>query len=423
LISWPRQVFPKSLIPYGWGIADQGLSSLTNFLLAVLAGRIAGPGGLGQVSVGFFSYLAILGFQRALLTDPLIATSTALPEQSRNEAARAAARWVVLLGAAGSAILCVIGLTVRGEVGSGMLNVAPWILPTLMQDFWRVLLFREQKAASAAINDGLWLATMVLASPLTLFVGGAASVVAVWGLGATAGMVLGFLQVRIQPMRTGSPVAWFMRDAWPLGRWLFAESAAYSVGSYGAVMLIALVLGSEELGGIRAVQTLFSPISLIAPAMALPGLPALVRALEASRSVAVRKAWRLSAAMTALSLAYVGVVGALPGLLTLVFGREFLPYAGLVWIIGLGAALTGAATGVSFLLKAERRGARLLWSRVVASIATVALIPWMGLQFGTAGAAWALVLGSALGALVISSSVFRGDRRDRHEELGSRVAS
>jgi hypothetical protein len=62
-----------------WGLFDQGFSSATNLGLAVLAGRLTGPGGLGVVYLGFTAYLAAISLQRALVTDPLVVYSARKP--------------------------------------------------------------------------------------------------------------------------------------------------------------------------------------------------------------------------------------------------------------------------------------------------------------------------------------------------------
>ena len=101
------------------------------------------------------------------------------------------------------------------------------------------------------------------------------------------------------------------------------------VCSYGAVMLLALVLGATELGALRAVLSAMTPLSLIIPAISLPGLPALARASTRSGLEARKLAWQLGIAAGLIAAGYVLVFRLAPGLLALLFGDEFAGYASL----------------------------------------------------------------------------------------------
>ena len=60
-----------------WGVADQGLSSATNFGLSFLAGRLLGPSGLGVIFLGFSAYLIAFSFVRALVIEPFVVSTAA----------------------------------------------------------------------------------------------------------------------------------------------------------------------------------------------------------------------------------------------------------------------------------------------------------------------------------------------------------
>ena len=60
---------------FAWGFVAQSLSSATSLSLTLMSGRLLGPGGLGVIFIGFSSYLVVLGLLRALVVDPMIASS------------------------------------------------------------------------------------------------------------------------------------------------------------------------------------------------------------------------------------------------------------------------------------------------------------------------------------------------------------
>ena len=74
----------------GWGLADQALSSLTNFALAVLVARTVGTAELGAFGLAFTTYTITLGATRALCSEPLTVRYSATGEAEWREGASAA---------------------------------------------------------------------------------------------------------------------------------------------------------------------------------------------------------------------------------------------------------------------------------------------------------------------------------------------
>src|SRR2546421_621507 len=87
-------------------------------------------------------------------------------------------------------------------------------------------------------------------------------------LGLTA--ALGFAQVRTPLIDPASAWRWWSSDAWPMGRWFAGDGAIYMIG--GQVILFAMValVGTAAIGGYRAAMTIFGPLTLLRPAVALP---------------------------------------------------------------------------------------------------------------------------------------------------------
>src|SRR5690349_4033081 len=134
-----------------WGIVDQGLSSATNLLMSLLAGRLLGAAGLGVVFLGFSAYLVALSFVRGLITDPL---------------------------------------------GRSLVIFAPWVAGTLVQDQWRSVLFRDRRGGAAAFNDGVWALGMIAMVPFAWAFPHDWSIAATWGVGASVAALVGVWQVK-----------------------------------------------------------------------------------------------------------------------------------------------------------------------------------------------------------------------------------
>lgn len=409
-----------------WGFADQGFSSATNFGLSLLAGRVLGPSGLGTVFLGFSTYLIVLGLQRRLVTEPLIAASSSRAQDERDQVAHKGVTIAIASGLLASALVFVTGLVVPGFAGDGLLLIAPWLAPALVQDGWRHLMFRDRKAASATLNDGVWALVMAMLVPVAWSLGTGWAVVGAWGCGAFAGAITGFIQTRIRPAPLRASWDWWWRDAWPFGRWNASAGIAANVGTNAAAFVISAIIGSAALGGIRAAQSIFAPLTLIIPALALPGLPAVSRALRRSFREAKMMAVRLS--VVALIAAGLYIAFLLLGgwkLLPLLFGEEFDQYRYLIWPIATGQIATALGIGAQLLIKAEQRGRALLATRVVASFVGLGLISLLAWRHGIEGAAWGGACSAMLSTLLLSRAALarRTDPSDQavFEDPAARV--
>jgi O-antigen/teichoic acid export membrane protein len=393
---------------FAWGFVSQGLSSATNLGLSLLGARVLGPGGLGSVAIGFASYLTILGFQRALVTEPLVATSSRSSSAVRARSARQALS-VALAGAAAAAlVLALAGLVVGGDIGWALAVVAPWIPCLVLQDFWRAVLFRDGRARAAAANDASWLVAMAVTAPVAWWLDSLWAVVACWGVGALVGALLGFVQTRTFPDSLRGALRWWRDELWALGRWLGATSLLYSIMSYATIFALAALIGTSGLGGIRAVATIFAPLTLIGAAIALPGLPALTRALAVSHRHGVRRAFQIGIACTAVTAVYFGVLSLGGGaIVSMIFGHSFEHYGHLVWPIGIGQIVTALAVGFGLLLKAEQRGSAVLVSTIVPVAVGLAMCSALAAAYGVTGAAWGMFAGAVVGTTMTTAFALR----------------
>ena len=237
-------------------------------------------------------------------------------------------------------------------------------------------------------------------------------VVSCWGLGALLAMLLGFLQLGVRPVRPRRAFAWWRDQAWPFGRWLAAEGIAYSIGAYLLVPVLAALIGPSGYGGLVAVQSIFGPSSLVATAVALPGLPALARRRAVGREPATRLALRLTSAVVALGTAYVAIMAVVADLLVVaLYGESFEPFTTLLWPIAAGQLMLFCGTGFDLLLRVEKRGSELLAIRIVASVATFAAVSLLAWSNGVVGAAWGLAVGFAVSTAATVAVALRPPRQ------------
>ena len=128
-------------------------------------------------------------------------------------------------------------------MGRGLALFAPWMVLGLAQDFWRALLFRNGRGAAAALNDGIWVAAMVLAVPIAWWTRSEWAIVGTWGAGASLGGLFGFAQTRMRPVRFAIAWRWWRKEASVLGRWLGVENVLLAAQGQVLIIVLATVLG------------------------------------------------------------------------------------------------------------------------------------------------------------------------------------
>jgi O-antigen/teichoic acid export membrane protein len=387
---------------FAWAFVGQAFSSATNFALTLGAGRLLGPSGLGIVVIGYAAYQLIAGLARAILTQPVIAHSASLQAAERHWFARVCMTIVAGAGVLASLVLAGVGLAVGGSLGRGVLIFAPWVLVSLLQEFWKAILFQEGRGGAAATSDAVRFGVLALTLPVALTWKNDYVVVSAWGLGAAAGLLVavGFYRVRPEGL-TVAIEAWRSRAS-RLGRWLGAREVVYQLFTYATILTLALILGTRNVGGLRSAEALFSPFSLIAAALVLPALPALSRAAAVSDVTARRLAFRVGTVATAAGLAYiVPMLFVGHWLLGHLFGQSFSPFGGLVWAMASAQVFSAAGFSFTVLLSAERRGQASFVAGLISAAASFAFATALAAANGVTGAAWGMAVGSGIGSLTV----------------------
>jgi O-antigen/teichoic acid export membrane protein len=397
---------------FAWSFVDQGFSSATNFALSVLAGRLLGPRGLGAIALAFSIYTVALVLQRSLLTSILLAFTSALDPTDRARTARIGLTLSFMFGATATVVVLLLGLLVSGFGRTVLLLIAPWLVVLLLQDFWRNLLFREGRGAAAAANDGIWFACMAAAVPLALNFETEWAVISVWGLGALAGAVIGFLQARVLPSPLRAAFVWWHREGWPFARWNASAAIIVNLGGTVGRFVVAGILGAGAVGGIRSVESLFAPLTAIGPALNLPGLPAVARAYKRGFREARNMALAISGIAVAAALVYFGFL-LLGGwrLLPLLFGESFDQYRDLLPPVALSQVFAATGIGLGLLITVQRRGRFLLLSRIIVVTIGIAITALGAIEYGLIGATWASAVATLILALTVAVAAIHEPRR------------
>jgi O-antigen/teichoic acid export membrane protein len=385
----------------GWGIADQALSSLTNFAVGVLVARSVGATEFGVFSLAFSTYLLALSVSRSLATEPLgVRFASATPLRWR-EATRSATGMAAVVGILAGIVCMLVGVLVGGDYGASFLALALFMPSLLVQDAWRYAFFTAARGRQAFLNDLVW--ALALVPPFGfLLASGSRSIAAfmvAWGLGASAAAAAGMVQAGMLPQPSRA-LEWLRKQGDLSSRYL-VELVAFS----GSVQLyfygIGMIAGLAAVGAIRAGQLLLGPLNVLTMGVGMVAVPEAVRALQ----ISTRRLWWTSVLVSGVLTAGVIVWGLVVLLMPSEAGEAIL---GLAWeparqvllplvvMQALNSANTGAFVGLR-ALTAVRRSVR---ARLFASASFISGALGGAAIGGAIGAAWGLAVAAGVNDLV-----------------------
>jgi O-antigen/teichoic acid export membrane protein len=380
-----------------WGIADQGMSSLTNFAVGIYVVRTLGAAQFGAFSVAYVTYSFALNTSRGLATDPLMVRFSAVDRSAWRRAVPDCTGTALLVGVLSGICAVAAAAVLHGDVRWAFLALGLTLPGLMLQDSWRYSFFALGRGSQAFLNDTIW-AVILIPALFWLKHTGHANVfwfTLAWGVGATAGAAAGPLQAGVMPRITGAR-RWLSRHR-DLGVRYMAEGVSSAASGQLRSYAIAFMLGLAPLGYIQAANTLTGPVSILLLGMALVTIPEAARVLRRAPQQLPLFCVLVSAGLAAGALAWgVLLLVAVPrGLGSLLIGHVWhqtypLILAQTLYCIGL--CLGGGATAGMHALGAARRSMRTVVTgsslQLGLGIAGAAIAGARGTLEGTAVAAW-----------------------------------
>ncbi|WP_427894830.1 hypothetical protein ACQHIV_15335 [Kribbella sp. GL6] len=385
-----------------WGLADQGLSSLSNLAVGVVVARSSTVADFGIYALAFGGYTIALNVSRAVSTEPLAVRYSGTRTPAWQRAVRASTATAVLCGL----LAMLVGLAIAafpGVPSKGVLLAFALTMPgLLLQDAWRWAFFVVGEGQKAFINDLIWLLAM-LAIFAALYLTGTTSAFTLtfaWGLGAVIAATAGRFQAGVAPRRQLIR-EWVQRN-WDLSPKYVGEMLAVS-GTIQVYMLgITAAAGLVATAGIRGAQVLLGPVNVLNQGIRMISVPEAARALKHS----YRRLWLVGLAISfgvgAGALAW----GAVFLLLPAVVGRELLgpgvwtqAHTVLIPVILL-QALGASNAGAFAILRALTAATRGLRVRLISSVILIVCGISGAYLWGPKGAAWGLA-GASFATLLL----------------------
>ena len=379
---------------FGWGVADQALSSLTNFALGVAVARSVSAEDFGAYAIAFSTYLVALNVTRQLSVQPIAIRYATADAATWRSATAASMGLVVVLSLAMGLMLLAAGLVVGGVLGGSLVVLGVTLPGLLMQDGWRLAFFAAGRGASAFVNDATW--TLVLFPGFLVLgaVGLQASLFAIlllWGISGTVAAVVGIVQARVVPDVTRARAWW--REHRDIGPRYLASELLPLAATQGVIYVLGLVAGLAAAGSLRAAQLVLGPLNILTMTVYFVAVPVGAR-MYAERSSRLRGAAAgVSFLMVSATLVLTIAILAFPnGLGPFLLGESW-PGAEVVFLpVGVAAIGKNIGFGPRTALLAMAMARRTLRLTSIESVLAVAVGSVGAVLAAASGAAWGLAL-------------------------------
>ena len=386
---------------FGLGIADQILSSVTNFALGVFAAHVLDVPQFGAFALAFASYNLAIGASRAINSEPLTVRFSSVVDSAWRQGAAGAAGGALVTGIALGLVCVAVGLVAGGALAAALVPLGFALPGLLVQDCWRFAFFALGRGALAFRNDLAWAGVQVLAFS-ALILSDARSlawIMAAWGGSALAAAALGCAQAGSLPAPLES-IAWW-RSQRDLAPRFLGEFAARNGSTAGTIYASAGIAGFAASAALRGGQILLGPASVLNMGITLAAVPEMVRLRSRSLHRLVRAAAVLSCAIAIPTLLWGSLMASLPASVgRALLGSSWDAGSQVVLPLAIGLAAAGVQTGPIAGLRALEDARRSLRARTFTGV--LSLVGGVAGAYGggAVGAASGLAGGLCIGTVV-----------------------
>jgi O-antigen/teichoic acid export membrane protein len=384
----------------GWGLADQALSSLTNFALAVLVARAVSTSALGAFGLAFTTYTITLGATRALCQEPLTVRYSATPVREWRTGVAAATGVALVLGVAAGIVCIGAAFLFAGTLRTSLLVLGIGMPGLIVQDTWRSAFFSRLRGRTAFGNDLVWaMAQAVLVA--AVLAAGTRSVpafIAAWAGAAAFAALFGIVQSGFVP-RPGR-TRWWLSHHRDLGPRYLVEFVARNAAQSGAMYATAAFAGLAAAGALRGAQVVLGPLNVLNMGVTSPAIAESVRIARRSPRRMMHAVELLAVALVVVFVVWGVVVYLLPDSVgEALLKRSWHPAHDVIPAYTAVMAASGMLTAATVGLRAMAAAKRSLRSRLVTGVLAVAGGTVGAATSGAVGAATGLALGLWIGGI------------------------
>jgi O-antigen/teichoic acid export membrane protein len=383
-----------------WGLADQAVSSLTNFTVGIFVARSLGATAFGIFSLTWVTYGVVLNVSRGLATDPLVVRFSGVPTASWRAAVSRTSGTALLVGLVAGGVSLLLGAALGSPVGTAFVALGLVLPALILQDSWRFAFFAAGQGRKAFTNDIVWAATLV---PALIVAAESASVfrfVLAWGLSGAVAAAYGYVQARLLPQPAGAGM--WLRQQRDLAPRYLVENLSISGASQLRMYGLGAIAGLADVGIVRGAELLLGPFLAVLMGLSLAAVSEAVRVLR-------RSPRRLP--LFCLLLGMAQAIAALGWGLTLLFllpdgigqhvlGSVWEPASALILPATLAVMNASFSTGAAAGLRALGAARRSLRAQLLTAVAYVTGGLAGAAAGGALGSSWGVALATLVGAAV-----------------------
>jgi len=387
----------------GWGVGDQAVSSLSNFLVGVFVVRSLGATSFGAFALAYLTYSFVLNASRGLSTDPLLVRFSGAEPGVWRRAVASSSGTALVVGVVTGLICIVIGVFLPPPLNGAFIGLGVGLPGLLLQDSWRFAFFAIGRGAKSLVNDLVW-TVLLISSLVALEASGRTTVLScllAFGLTATVAAAFGLLQSQVLPQPREARD--WVRDHRELGVRYLLENTTGS----GAAQLRALALGAiaglAAVGDVRAAEMLMGPFLVILMGVSQVAVPEASHVLVRNGPRRLRTFCLILGGGQAVAAALWGTVLiiALPdGVGQLLLGPTWVAASALVLPVTIAIVWGCFSASAGAGLRARGAASRSLNAQLVSCALYLGGGIVGALVAGAAGTCWAAAGTAFVGALV-----------------------
>ncbi|MFF3483108.1 hypothetical protein ACFYXC_07485 [Streptomyces sp. NPDC002701] len=382
-----------------WGLADQAVSSMTNFAVGIYVARSLGLAAFGVFSLAWLTYGVVLNVARGLATDPLVVRFSGVPDASWRTATARSAGAALGVGTVLGAVCLLAGLGLGGRVGPAFTCLGLVLPALLLQDAWRFAFFAAGAGRKAFLNDLLWGVALVPALVVAARVDTVAAFVLAWGAAAAVAAVYGCVQSGIRP-RTTRARGW-LREQRDLGHRYLVENVSLSGASQLRAYGLGAIAGVGAVGAVRGAELLLGPFLALLMGLSLVTVAEAARVLRRAPHRLGRFCLLLGGGQAVAALLWGAALLLVPDRAgEFVLGGVWDSASELIVPATLGVAGAGLGSGAAAGLRALAAAGRSLRSQLFASACYVGGGLGGAALGGTVGSAWGVAAATVCGSAV-----------------------
>jgi O-antigen/teichoic acid export membrane protein len=381
-----------------WGLGDQAVSSMSNFVVGLVVARELGVAAFGVFSLAWVTYGVVLNVSRGLATDPLVVRYSGVSTEDWRAATSRSAGTAIAVGVAFGVVSALAGLMIGGTLGSAFLALAVVTPGMLLQDAWRFAFFAAGQGHKAFLNDTVWAVAMIPLLALAAIHSTVWGFVLAWGGAALLAAGYGLLQSRVVPHFSG--VRDWLRRHRDLGSRYMVENVSNSGASQLRMYGLGAIAGLADVGAVRGAELLLGPFLALLMGVNLFAVPEAARVLRRAPEKLTKFCLAIGGAQAAAAAVWGSV---LLFLVPNAFGRFLLddvwaPASELILPVSLSVTAAGIVAGAAAGLRALGAARRSLRTQLVASAGYLGfglIGAWLG---GAVGMSWGSTTAMWLGA-------------------------